>query len=189
MPLVTAATESPSRSRPYANAPVTDPETERTTLALETCVVTRSLRRLFCFACVFLCALMAWAPSVSAQAGGTDAAEVAEAARGLKIESIDVAGNRRVGKEDVLAYLRERPGQTFSPEVLARDVRELWASGFFDAITHVLTTTGRTKLSHTGYFFTKAHTACAVNATGQFSGNQRPDVFIHHDAFGFYIVR
>lgn len=58
----------------------------------------------------------------------------AEQARGLPIESIDVAGNRRVSQEDVLAYLREQVGQQFSPEALAQDVRELWASGFFDDI-------------------------------------------------------
>lgn len=58
----------------------------------------------------------------------------AEAARGLPIVSVEVAGNRRVTKEDVRSYLRQKPGQTFSPEALAKDVRELWGSGFFDDI-------------------------------------------------------
>jgi outer membrane protein insertion porin family len=57
-----------------------------------------------------------------------------ELARGLPIVAIDVLGNRRVSKEDVRSYLRERVGQPFSPEALSKDVRELWGSGFFDDI-------------------------------------------------------
>jgi outer membrane protein insertion porin family len=58
----------------------------------------------------------------------------AEQARGLPIAGIRVAGNRRITSEDILAYLTEKPGQTFSPEALSKDVRELWNSGFFDDI-------------------------------------------------------
>jgi outer membrane protein insertion porin family len=57
-----------------------------------------------------------------------------EQAAGYPIARIVVAGNRRVTEEDVLAYLRERPGQAFSPPSLTQDVRELYASGFFDDI-------------------------------------------------------
>ncbi|HEY6555851.1 MAG TPA: outer membrane protein assembly factor BamA [Polyangiaceae bacterium] len=58
----------------------------------------------------------------------------AEKARGQIIVSIDVAGNRRVSKLDVLTYLRQRVGQPFTPDTLTQDVRELWNSGFFDDI-------------------------------------------------------
>ena len=58
----------------------------------------------------------------------------AEQAAGYPIVRIVVAGNRRVTEDDVLAYLRERPGQSFSPPALTQDVRELYASGFFDDI-------------------------------------------------------
>ncbi|HEY1534091.1 MAG TPA: POTRA domain-containing protein, partial [Polyangiaceae bacterium] len=58
----------------------------------------------------------------------------AELARGLPIQRIQVTGNRRVTPEDVLTYIRERVGQTFKPETLTQDVRELWNSGFFDDI-------------------------------------------------------
>ncbi len=58
----------------------------------------------------------------------------AEQAKGLPIVKIEVAGNRRVSKEDVVAYLHERVGQPFSPEALGKDARELWDSGFFDAL-------------------------------------------------------
>lgn len=57
-----------------------------------------------------------------------------ELARGLPIGSIRIAGNRRLSNDDVLAYLREKPGQNFNPEALTRDVRDLWDSGFFDDI-------------------------------------------------------
>ncbi len=58
----------------------------------------------------------------------------AEQAAGLPIRSIETAGNRRITREDILAYLRERVGNPFLPEVLTQDVRELWNSGFFDDI-------------------------------------------------------
>jgi outer membrane protein insertion porin family len=58
----------------------------------------------------------------------------AEQARGLAIAGIRVAGNRRITSEDILAYLTEKLGQTFAPEALSKDVRELWNSGFFDDI-------------------------------------------------------
>ena len=58
----------------------------------------------------------------------------AELARSQPIARIEVAGNRRVSKEDFLTYLREHVGQPFTPEALTRDVRELWDSGFFDDV-------------------------------------------------------
>jgi len=58
----------------------------------------------------------------------------AELAKGQPVVRIDVIGNRRVSRDDFLAYLRERVGQPFAPENLTRDVRELWESGFFDDI-------------------------------------------------------
>ena len=58
----------------------------------------------------------------------------AELARGLPLQKIEVAGNRRVTAADVLTYVRERVGQPFKPETLTQDVRELWNSGFFDDI-------------------------------------------------------
>jgi outer membrane protein insertion porin family len=58
----------------------------------------------------------------------------AELAEGMPILSIDVAGNRRVTADDVRTYLKERVGSPFSSEALTDDVRELYASGFFDDI-------------------------------------------------------
>lgn len=65
---------------------------------------------------------------------GQEEASEAELSRGSPIASIEVSGNRRISKSDVLSYLRERVGQPFEPGTLAQDVRELWTSGFFDDI-------------------------------------------------------
>ncbi len=87
--------------------------------------------------------LLLWTPIAWAAEGDTVVSEVAsqdadpeviEAARGAVIVRIDVDGNRRISKEDVVSYLRERLGQKFAPAALSQDVRELWGSGFFDDI-------------------------------------------------------
>src|SRR5688572_11369689 len=92
---------------------------------------------------VLLCGVLLGTSSLSSRAVAQDAPDVrpvevpedeAEQARGLPIVNIRVAGNRRITSEDILAYLTEKPGQTFSPEALSKDVRELWNSGFFDDI-------------------------------------------------------
>jgi outer membrane protein insertion porin family len=67
----------------------------------------------------------------------------AEQAEGLPIASIDVVGNRRVARDDVLSYLREKPGQLFRVENLTGDVRALWDSGFFEDIQVDLTINDR----------------------------------------------
>jgi outer membrane protein insertion porin family len=59
----------------------------------------------------------------------------AEQARGLPIAKVTLAGNRRIASEDIAGYLQQmRPGKTFTPEGLAKDVREMWDSGYFEDI-------------------------------------------------------
>jgi len=67
----------------------------------------------------------------------------AEQAQGLPIAKIEIVGNRRVGREDVLSYLREKPGHLFTVENMTADVRALWDSGFFEDIQVDLTTNAR----------------------------------------------
>ena len=56
-------------------------------------------------------------------------------ARGAPIAKVVLAGNRRVASEDIAGYLQQmRPGKTFTPEGLAKDVREMWDSGYFEDI-------------------------------------------------------
>lgn len=59
------------------------------------------------------------------------------------IESVDIQGNRRLRDEDLLYYIRTRPGDVYDPAALERDLRELLSLNFFDkTATRVLTTDG-----------------------------------------------
>ncbi len=87
------------------------------------------------------------APPPQAAAGGEPIVRLpagpAEQAEGQPVASIDVVGNRRVGREDVLSYVRMKPGHLFKIENLTGDVRALWDSGFFEDIQVDLTTKDR----------------------------------------------
>ncbi|MCC6558377.1 MAG: outer membrane protein assembly factor BamA [Polyangiaceae bacterium] len=64
----------------------------------------------------------------------------AELARGQPVAKIIIAGNRRIATEDVHSYLGQtRVGRPFTPEGLARDVREMWDSGLFEDVDVDLT--------------------------------------------------
>jgi outer membrane protein insertion porin family len=67
----------------------------------------------------------------------------AEQAEGLPIAAIQIVGNRRVSRDDVLSYLREKPGHLFTVPNLTADVHSLWDSGFFEDIQVDLTTNDR----------------------------------------------
>ncbi len=59
------------------------------------------------------------------------------------IESVDIQGNRRLRDEDLLYYIRTRPGDVYDSAALERDLRELLSLNFFDkTATRVLTTDG-----------------------------------------------
>lgn len=59
------------------------------------------------------------------------------------VESVDIQGNRRLRDEDLLYYIKTRPGDTYDPAALERDLRELLSLNFFDkTATRVLTTPG-----------------------------------------------
>jgi outer membrane protein insertion porin family len=70
-------------------------------------------------------------------------ATAAEQAEGLPIVAIEITGNRRVAREDVLSYLREKAGHLFGVETLTSDVHALWESGFFEDIQVDLNTNDR----------------------------------------------
>jgi outer membrane protein insertion porin family len=67
----------------------------------------------------------------------------ADQAEGLAIASVEVVGNRRVSRDDVQSYLREKPGHPFTVANLTADVHSLWDSGFFEDIQVDLTTSDR----------------------------------------------
>jgi len=74
-------------------------------------------------ALLFLMTLMALAPSVSAET---------ESER--KIVSIDVSGNRYVESAAILANVQSKAGALFSKKQISRDVRSLFATGYFEDV-------------------------------------------------------
>ena len=59
------------------------------------------------------------------------------------VESVDVTGNRRLRKDDILYWVQTRPGDAYSVEQVERDYQAILALGFFDkTATRVLTETG-----------------------------------------------
>ena len=59
------------------------------------------------------------------------------------VETVDIQGNRRLRDEDLLYYIRTRPGDTYDPAQLERDLRELLSLSFFDKTSaRVLTEPG-----------------------------------------------
>jgi outer membrane protein insertion porin family len=64
-------------------------------------------------------------------------------ARQQIVETVDIQGNRRLRDDDLLYYIKTRPGDTYDPAALERDLRELISLNFFDkTATRVLTTEG-----------------------------------------------
>ena len=59
------------------------------------------------------------------------------------VESVDITGNRRLRKDDVLYYVQTRPGDPFNEGQVQRDLQAILALGFFDKTsTRVLTEEG-----------------------------------------------
>lgn len=50
------------------------------------------------------------------------------------VEKIEIVGNERVTRDTVLYYLSSREGDYYSEELLRRDFRVLWSTGFFSNI-------------------------------------------------------
>jgi len=62
-----------------------------------------------------------------------------EKAEGYAVVAIEVSGNRKTTKDEVLSYLKEKIGQPFKMDILTGDVRALWDAGFFDDVEVDLT--------------------------------------------------
>jgi outer membrane protein insertion porin family len=59
------------------------------------------------------------------------------------VEEVDIQGNRRLRDEDLLYYIKTRPGDVYDPAALERDLKELLSLNFFDkTATRVITTEG-----------------------------------------------
>src|SRR5437763_13086011 len=59
------------------------------------------------------------------------------------VESVDIIGNRRLRKDDILYYIQTRPGDPYNVEQVQRDYQTLLSLTFFDkTATRVLTEPG-----------------------------------------------
>src|SRR5688572_9278453 len=59
------------------------------------------------------------------------------------VESVDITGNRRLRKDDILYYVQTRPGDPYNEQQVQRDLQAIIALGFFDkTATRVLTEEG-----------------------------------------------
>src|SRR4030095_3017178 len=59
------------------------------------------------------------------------------------VESVEITGNRRLRKADILYYVQTRPGDPYNEQQIQRDLQAVLALGFFDkTATRVLTEEG-----------------------------------------------
>jgi outer membrane protein insertion porin family len=59
------------------------------------------------------------------------------------VENVDIIGNRRLRKDDILYYIQTRPGDVYNEEQVQRDYQTLLSLSFFDkTATRVLTENG-----------------------------------------------
>ena len=56
----------------------------------------------------------------------------AQQPQGRLVEEVDVQGNRRLRKDDILYYVQTRAGDVFNPDQAARDLQTLNSLSFFD---------------------------------------------------------
>lgn len=97
------------------------------------------------FGLIFMsCALLAVTAEAKAEITAAKSTSPAAAVKAQQIvESVDIQGNRRLRDEDLLYYIKTRPGDTYDAAALERDLRELLSLNFFDkTATRVLTTEG-----------------------------------------------
>ena len=91
---------------------------------------------------VLALAVFAFPALVTDPVDASDASYLTSAAQQV-VESVDIQGNRRLRDEDLLYYIKTRPGDVYDPAALERDLKELLSLNFFDkTATRVLTEPG-----------------------------------------------
>src|ERR1700694_1755259 len=70
---------------------------------------------------------------------GTAALFLAEPVRAQQtpprvVENVDIIGNRRLRKDDIIYYIQTRPGDQFNPAQVERDLQTILSLGFFDKV-------------------------------------------------------
>src|ERR1051325_4288257 len=59
------------------------------------------------------------------------------AAAGRLVEELDIIGHRRMTKEQILTWIKPRPGEMYSADQVQKDLTAVLATGYFDARTRV----------------------------------------------------
>jgi len=54
-------------------------------------------------------------------------------AAGRLVEELDIIGNRRITREQILAWIRTRPGEMYSGDQVQKDLMAILATGYFNA--------------------------------------------------------
>ena len=98
--------------------------------------------KLRAFGLVF--AIIAFASFAIQAAKPTSATEISSAAsRQQIVESVDIQGNRRLRDDDLMYYIKTRPGDTYNQAELESDLEKLLSLNFFDkTATRVITSAG-----------------------------------------------
>jgi len=91
---------------------------------------------------VLALAVLAIPALVADQVDASDISSINTASQQV-VENVDIQGNRRLRDEDLLYYIKTRPGDVYDPAALERDLKELLSLNFFDkTATRVLTEPG-----------------------------------------------
>ena len=56
------------------------------------------------------------------------------------VENVDIIGNRRLRKDDILYYIQTRPGDTYNEAQVARDLQTILGLNFFDKVATKVST-------------------------------------------------
>src|SRR2546430_11474663 len=56
------------------------------------------------------------------------------------VEDVDIIGNRRLRKEDIIYYIQTRQGDPYNPDQVARDLQTILSLNFFDKVGTRVTT-------------------------------------------------
>jgi len=76
----------------------------------------------------FALQVLAADPGADIPANSTDVAAPVQQV----VETVQIVGNRRLRQEDLMYYIKTRPGDVYDPAALQRDLKELLSLNFFD---------------------------------------------------------
>lgn len=92
---------------------------------------------------VFGLLVLAGTGAASGAKSNADAVFTSKTTQQQIVETVDIQGNRRLRDDDLLYYVKTRPGDVYNATALEEDLRQLLSLNFFDkTATRVLTTEG-----------------------------------------------